>query len=248
MQCPEEVVYKLHPAVKLLAVMSITAAIFFIDKILICVCLALFLFLFRLAAGLFLNLSFSFKVKHIVNFLLLAAFIILIQSFFGRGTVFGIAITCRVISLLLVFPILTATTPPHKLAAALNSLGFPYKIAFIITTAFNQVNHFQEEARIITDVQRLRACCAFDMSYWKPADQFMRIKAYAGICFPLVLGAMRKAQISSVAMDSRAFGVNKKRTWLEKPQFKRADYFFILGCLIFVILLLVLNSYVDYQF
>jgi len=60
-----------------------------------------------------------------------------------------------------------------------------------------------------------------------------KLKAYPALVVPLVLGAMRKAQSASLAMDSRAFGAFKKRTWLEKPVIKVHDYLFLAGFIIF---------------
>jgi len=60
---------------------------------------------------------------------------------------------------------------------------------------------------------------------------------------PLVLGAMRRAQAASVAMDSRAFGAFKTRTWLEKPVMKSHDYLFLAGFLVFSALALYGNYF-----
>jgi len=230
----------MDPRAKLLSVMLITIVVFIVDKLSVFVLLVLFLIFIRFIM-LRARVS-SFKTKYLLNLSLLAAFIILIQTFFGNGLIFGLMIVCRVFSLMLIFPVFTQTTPPYELAAGLNALGFPYRIAFIITTAFNQVPHFAGEARLIMDAQKLRGLNVYDSPFF-----FGRFKAYAGICLPLVLSAMRKAQVSSIAMDSRAFGVHNTRTWLDKPKMKPRDYLFILGCCIFAALLLVSN-YVDFNF
>jgi energy-coupling factor transport system permease protein len=67
------------------------------------------------------------------------------------------------------------------------------------------------------------------------------MKAYPGLVIPLVLGAMRKAQAASAAMDSRAFGVYKTRTWLDKPAMKVHDYLCLVICLVFLVIVLLFN-------
>ena len=94
------------------------------------------------------------------------------------------------------------------------------------------------------DAQKLRGMRLFERERrpFKGGSLFARLKAYSGLVLPLVLGAMRKAQVSSVAMDSRAFGVYKTRTWLDKPVMKMCDYFFIFACIVFSAAVLFLNS------
>jgi energy-coupling factor transport system permease protein len=137
-------------------------------------------------------------------------------------------IVCRLFSLIIILPLLTSTTSPERLATGLSAMGFQYRTAFIITTALNLIPFFKEEAGIIMDAQKLRGM--------RPG-----LRAYASLAVPLVLGAMRKAQISSVAMDSRAFGVYKTRTWLDKPRMKGYDLIAILICMACVSCLLFVN-------
>jgi len=83
---------------------------------------------------------------------------------------------------------------------------------------------------VIMDAQRLRGMRKFG------------IKSYINLLTPLMLGAMQKAQISSVAMDSRAFGVYKTITWLEQPKMKAPDFLFILGGIIFFTVTIFING------
>jgi energy-coupling factor transporter transmembrane protein EcfT len=148
---------------------------------------------------------------------------------------------------MLLLPLLTETTSPYSLASGLAALGINYRAAFIITTAFNLIPLFQKEARAIMDAQKLRGMRVFEAkSSIKKSGQkkglFLgKLKAYPSLVTPRVLGAMRKAQMSSVAMDSRAFGVYSKRTWLEKPVMKVHDYLCMAVCLAFAFVLIALN-------
>jgi len=233
---------------KLFFIILLTILVFLIDKLPVAVCLLLFVIVVRLASKV------PFRIlKLLKNLTLLAAFIILMQSFFGPGENYilkpifpysfpvlggighikkegfflGLIIICRLAALLIILPVFTETTPPHKIAAGLCALGLNYRISFIITTAFNLIPFFKDTTLIIMDSQKLRGLRAFG------------IRAYVSLLFPLMLSAMRKAQVSSIAMDSRAFGIYKTRTWTNKPRMKTSDFYFIIcsiiffGCIIF---------------
>jgi energy-coupling factor transport system permease protein len=190
------------------------------------------------------------NVNYLINLSLLAVFIVIIQTLFYKGEnyaifpVFGrvfslsregfflsLVIVCRLFSLIIILPLLTATTSPDRLATGLSALGVRYRAAFIITTAFNLIPFFREEAGVIMDARKLRGS----------RGKRPGIMTYVSLAVPLVLGAMRKAQISSVAMDSRAFGVYKTRTWLDKPRMKGYDFIAILICMICTACLLLVN-------
>jgi len=122
---------------------------------------------------------------------------------------------------MILLPVFTETTPAHKISSGLCALGLNYRAAFIITTAFNLIPVFKNEALIIMDAQKLRGMRSFEKGSF-----FSKLKAYTGLLIPLMLNAMRKAQISSAAMEARAFGIYKTRTWIDKPFLKRGDYIF----------------------
>jgi energy-coupling factor transport system permease protein len=246
------VIHKLDPRIKLISVLLFTVIIFLVDKLLISVCLVLFFVIIRLTA----RIPFH-GIKHVRNLTLLAVFIILIQTLFGPGDnrfifpfldgiaglkwdgfIFGLMIVCRLCALLLVFPIFTETTSPYQISVALYGLGFNYRTAFIITTTFNLIPLFKEEALTIMDAQKLRGVRSFE-----EGSLIARMKAYGSLAVPLVLDAMRKARNSSVAMESRAFGAYKDRTWLEKPEIKTMDIIAVCACVIFGACLLFMNYY-----
>ncbi|MDR0323436.1 MAG: energy-coupling factor transporter transmembrane protein EcfT [Treponema sp.] len=248
---------KLDPRIKLLLLIIFTAFVFFINRLPAAVCLLLSFLFIRLAARVTFNVIKCFK-----NLSLLAIFIIFIQTIFGPGEnyiisplfsqsfpVFGgmgslkwegfilsLVIICRLAALLIIFPVFSETTSPYSLAMGLNALGLNYRASFIVTTAFNFIPHFREEVLVIMDAQKLRGMRSFDKGFL-----LTKLKAYSGLALPLVLGAMRKAQSSSVAMDSRAFGVYKTRTWLEKPEIKLRDIISVILSIVLLSGILFLN-------
>jgi energy-coupling factor transport system permease protein len=200
--------------------------------------------------------------RYIKNLSMLVIFMILLQTLLGPGENYivkplfppsfplfggmgslkwdgfklGLLIACRLSALLVLLPILTLTTSPRQIATALCAFRINYRSAFVITTAFNLIPLFEEEARLIMDAQKLRGAGVFEKRSF-----FSKLKAYPGLVVPLVLGAMRKAQSAGIAMDSRAFGVYRTRTWLDKPSMKARDFLAVTFCAVFCAAVLLLN-------
>jgi len=242
--------YKLDPRTKILFVISFSLLVFFINKLFAAFCLMFLLFIIHFTA----RIPFV-GIKNIRNLSLLVLLIISIQTLFGPGNNYminplfneiislkwegfflGLLIVCRLVSMIILFSVFTKTTSPYSLAVGLNMLGINYRAAFTITFSFNLVSHFREEALTVMDAQKLRGMYSLEKGSF-PA----KIKAWSCIALPLILGAMRKAQNSAVAMDSRAFGVYKSRTWLEKPKMKTVDYVFTLTIIVIYAGFLFLN-------
>ncbi|MCL2243932.1 MAG: energy-coupling factor transporter transmembrane protein EcfT [Treponema sp.] len=259
------VFYKIDPRVKIFIVLLFTVLIFIIDRLMVTVFLMSSFLILRLAA----KIPFR-RTGYIKMFSMLAVFIIVVQILFYPGEKYilrplfpssfpllggmgalkleglfsGLTICFRLTALMLLLPMFTVSTTPEKISAALVSFGLNYRVAFIITSAFNMIPLFEEEGRIIMDAQKLRGMSAFESRFF-----LTRLKAYPALVVPLVLCAMRKAQLVSVVMDSRAFGVYKTRTWLpaggERSEnglkLKRMDYLTIVFCVIFSVIILFLN-------
>jgi len=244
--------FKIDTRIKLICILMLTILVFLINNLPTAICLLVSFIIIRIIA----KIPF-YSGKFLINLSLLAIFIIVIQTIFGpgnsyivkplfggliilkwEGLLFGLMIVCRLFSLMVIFPVFTETTPHNQIAASLSSLGFNYKNAFLITSAINFVPFFKNEAVRIMDAQKLRGSKSFEKKSF-----FAGIKAYCGLLIPLMLDAMRKAQISSVAMDSRAFGIYKTRTWIDKPKIKKTDIFIFIFCVLYITCMLFFNYY-----
>jgi energy-coupling factor transport system permease protein len=239
-------IFKIDIRIKILFILIFTILAFVVDKFPVCVLLFLLILTLRIAW----KIPFR-SIKPLVSLSLLVIFThilftsgenYILRPFFGfslklDGLFSGLTIGFRLAALVFLLPILTETSSPCEIARALVCFGINYRAAFIITTAFNLIPLFREEGRIIMDAQKLRGSDVFEGHF------FAKLKAYPALVVPLVLGAMRKAQAASVAMDSRAFGAFKTRTWLEKPVMKVHDYLYLAGFLIFSFFALFVNYF-----
>jgi energy-coupling factor transporter transmembrane protein EcfT len=140
--------------------------------------------------------------------LFLIALVVILQTGFGGGLITGLMIGCRIISLVIILPLLTMTTSTGDIALCLTKLGFNYKTSYIITSAFNILPSFQEDARQLIDARRLRSITSRGRR-----NVFARFGEYAKIALPLMIKAMRRAAAAGLAMDARAFGAYRARTW-----------------------------------
>jgi energy-coupling factor transport system permease protein len=164
---------------------------------------------------------------HYLFFLFLVTFVIILQVFFGSGLSTALMICCRIIALAILMPALTMTTEARLLAYGIVRLGINYRAAFIITSTFNLIPLFEEEARLIIDARKLRG-----VKYLETGNFFKRIGEYPAIVLPLMIKAMKRAQVLGLAMDARAFGAFKTRIWLQETRFIAMDYWaFVMGIL-----------------
>jgi energy-coupling factor transport system permease protein len=135
------------------------------------------------------------------------------------GLILGLVSALRLLSLVLLLPLLTGTTSMNALAQGLAGLGLNYKAAFVITSAINLVPALEEEARHIIDAQKLRGFRVFDKgTLWS------KLRVYPALAVPLIMSAMRRSQSMAYAMDSRAFGAYARRSWSEPLVMKKRDY------------------------
>ena len=247
----------LDPRTRILLVSLFSVLVFIIDQLPVAAALMLSFFLLRLT----LKVPFR-SVKSWRTLSMLVFFVILVQILFGPGEnyiisplfpasfpvlggmgslkwdglLLGLVIGCRLVSLMLLLSLFIETTPPHQIAQGLASFGFNYRTAFIITTAFNLIPLFEEQGHAIMDAQKLRGVKSFEEGSF-----FVKLKAYPPLVVPLVLSAMRKAQLAGIAMDSRAFGVYKTRTWIDKSSMNMRDYLSLAICSLFAALTLWIN-------
>ncbi len=127
------------------------------------------------------------------------------------------------------------TTDPSEFAASLNKIGVNYKAAYSISIALRYIPDIQKDYKDIAFAQQARG---IDLS--SKEKLFKRIKNAASILMPLIFSSLERIDKISIAMELRAFGTNKKRTWYKRKQFTKSDYIAIISFILLVIVALVL--------
>ena len=139
-----------------------------------------------------------------------------------EGVLFALLLSLRLLAMVVVLPLVSMTTPVHVLTLGLVRMGLPYRLAYTVTTALNLIPILQVEAGVIRDAQRLRAFQVFEKGGFLD-----KLKAYPPLVTPLIIGAMRRAQLMAIAMDSRAFGASGNRTYIQDIRMRAGDWLFI---------------------
>jgi energy-coupling factor transport system permease protein len=155
-----------------------------------------------------------------------------------EGILYGMILCLRVLTLMCTLPLLLVTTTIEELSLAMVKMGLSYKVAFTATTALNQLPILRSDIVAIMNAQKLRGFTVFDTGKWH-----QKLKAFPTLVVPLVMGAMRRATLMGVAMDSRAFGSDKKRSYIMSIKTRPADWVFLIISTLFGAGLLAINVY-----
>ena len=145
-------------------------------------------------------------------------------------------VTLKYFSIIPIALIFMVATDPSEFAASLNKIGVNYKIAYSVSIALRYIPDIQHEYSDISFAQQSRG---IDMS--KKAKLSQRIKNSTAILMPLIFSSLERIETISSAMELRAFGNKKKRTWYSERDFKKSDYVSI-GILLILLLVSVVIS------
>lgn len=128
--------------------------------------------------------------------------------------------------------LLTGESRDYLLALA--QMKIPYEIAFMVMAAIHFLPILREEAKDIYYSVQLRGTEIQKASFLK------KIKAYRKICLPILVGAVNKAKNMSIAMETRGFRSNPKRTYRRRLYLKAKDIFVIIVAPITAIVLFII--------
>jgi energy-coupling factor transport system permease protein len=171
----------------------------------------------------------------------IVALTVLFQVFFSRegaalfewgflevhsgGVWMALFLALRILLLVSVAGLLTATTAPVALAdgiedllSPLKKLRFPaHEVAMMMTIALRFIPTLHEEAQKITRAQAARGA---DFSAGGP---IRRVRAMLPVLVPLIVGAFRRADELAEAMESRGYRGGEGRTRYRELRFRARD-------------------------
>ena len=145
-------------------------------------------------------------------------------------------ITLKYFSIIPMALLFIVATNPSEFAASLNKIGVSYKIAYSVAIALRYIPDVQRDYVEISFAQQARG---IDMS--KKEKITKRIKNSASILMPLIFSSLDKIETISTAMELRAFGNNKKRTWYSERQFKTGDYITVAVMIALIVIVIITN-------
>lgn len=148
-------------------------------------------------------------------------------AFSREGALFGLNAIGKSLTFILLVPLCVFTTDPNHLVVSLVRLGLPYKLAFVVTSTLRFFPLIFDEIQAVIRTQRLRGFAPEDLS------AVQRLRIYAKVAVPVILGALNKAQQTEVVLQAKGFSGSARRTYLHHPRFGTRDTATVLGaCLL----------------
>lgn len=135
-----------------------------------------------------------------------------------EGLTYGVSVALKTVAITLVVPLVIFTTDVNRMIVGMVRAHIPYKIAFIFAATLRFFPLLLTDIGAIIDAQRMRGLALEQMG------PLRRIRVYARVAVPLILGAMVKSQQLEVVLQAKAFSGSKERTYLHDAELGVADY------------------------
>ncbi|MFX0106078.1 MAG: energy-coupling factor transporter transmembrane component T family protein, partial [Candidatus Hodarchaeota archaeon] len=176
-------------------------------------------------------------IKSIRGLSYLIIFIVILNTLFISLS-FAIAMILRIYIMVSAFSIFFLTVDPNDLALSLISMKFPYEFAFSFSLAFRFVPTIAFEAQNILDAQQSRG---YEM---QKKGLISQIKNLFPLLIPLIICSIKRAFNVAEALESRAFGSRKERSYYYSIKYSIIDWFFT----IYLMLFLAISIFLRIQF
>jgi energy-coupling factor transport system permease protein len=138
-----------------------------------------------------------------------------------EGVKYALNVVFKTLTMTLVIPLGIFTTDVNTMIVGMVEAHIPYKFAFIFSSTLRFFPLLIEEIQSIIEAQRLRGLAFEKMGPVK------RIRIYAKVAVPLILGAMMKSQMLEVVLQSKAFSGSPDRTYLHESKLGTGDYLLV---------------------
>jgi energy-coupling factor transport system permease protein len=151
----------------------------------------------------------------------LIAMLFVIQTFFSGLPYPGGLLLAAVLSLRLLVVVLAGLIliegEVRDYLLALVQMKMPYTLAFMVIVGLHFLPILREEAVNIYCCMQLRG------KDFKKIKLTEKVRAYAGICLPILVSALRRADEMSIAMETRGFRSRPGRTYMRHLKMHGAD-------------------------
>ncbi|MFX1259049.1 MAG: energy-coupling factor transporter transmembrane component T family protein [Promethearchaeota archaeon] len=225
-------VHNLDPRAKILF-----SIIYSISALMFTEIIPLFLILLSLFPFILIGRMLKEWLKSIRGLSFLILMIIILNTFF-LSLSYAIAMIIRICIMITAFSIFFLTVHPNELALSLVSMKVPYPYAFSFSLAFRFVPTIAWEAQNIIEAQQSRG---YEIQQRGLINQ---IKNLFPLLVPLIICSIKRAFNVAEALESRAFGSIKERTYYYTIKYSIKDWLFTIYLLMFLIFVI----YIRIQF
>lgn len=133
---------------------------------------------------------------------------------------YTLVIALRYLTIFPVAMLFVLTTDPTRIANGVYRAHLGYKAAFVFQIAFRYLPTVSHEYLQIVNAQRARGLKLDDPK----VGAWVRLKRTTSIVIPLLMSSLDRVEVVSNAMDLRAFGTSRTRTWYKDWDFQKLDY------------------------
>ena len=156
-------------------------------------------------------------------------------TIYRESLLYAVAMGLRLDIMLICGMIFLSCTRVEEFAAGLNKLGIPFSMSFALSLAFRLVPTFAATTTTVIQAQKSRGLNL--ESGWILA----RIRKHVPLLIPIFIYAVRNADLLAMALESRSFGLRKKRTYYQKFGVSLADYVAIVSLIILNIVFIIMR-------
>ncbi|HUU07544.1 MAG TPA: energy-coupling factor transporter transmembrane component T [Thermoplasmata archaeon] len=223
--------HRLDPRVKMASVLMLSLLAFILSALACLLVLLTFIFVLLILARSSYRKT-AFAMKFVLRFMALIA--ILWPLFDPSGTPVlirlgpvvitepgiwrGLASAVRVGCLATVWYILIFTTSQRDLVRGLVKLGLRFDFGLSMAIALRYFPTFGTVMDSIIDAQRSRG-----MEFEK-GNMLVRARKYVAVLGPAIVSALKTADMLALALQSRAYGARRNRTYLRELRMRPSDY------------------------
>jgi len=244
--------HKLNPMSKFLFLLLLTILLFFIKSLIFLSIITVSILLLALTCGISLR-DLIRKLKYIIIILI---FSVILNIFFNAIPqtqeqilfyLFGLkflpirrlAVYYAMKAFFIIMTlysssiIYTNTTYMKDFVYSLMNLKIPYKFSFDFMVGIRYLPLIEKEAKTIALAQKARGFGRKKVGSFKKAYNFIFERLVSTL-----ISILRKAEITSISMENRCFGIYKTRTNINKIKFKKNDVgFMLLSIILFIFIL-----------
>jgi energy-coupling factor transport system permease protein len=135
-----------------------------------------------------------------------------------EGLSYALSVILKTVAITLVVPLVIFTTDIERMIVGMVRARIPYKLAFIFAATLRFFPLLLADIGAIIDAQKMRGLAIDKMG------PVRRVRVYARVAVPLILGAMVKSQQLEVVLQAKAFSGSADRTYLHEVRLSAADY------------------------
>ncbi len=226
----DTVLHRMDPRVKIFAVLMLTLLILMISSLVhLLILLAFIALLVALGRAPFSKVSLALRFVLRVMIMIVILWPIFDPSgtpvlatlgpvrITEPGVMRGITNAVRICCLATVWYVLMFTTPQRDLVRALVKLGVRFDFGLTLSIALRFLPTFSATVESIKDAQRARGM-EFDKG-----SPLRRSRNYISVLIPTIISALRTADTLSLALQSRAYGARRHRTYLRELKMRASD-------------------------